>query len=172
MDDDSRTEALNCFTRKPPTLRRFPSQGQISFSTSFFPPTQWRPTAMSPPQITELANQTAQILDRLTEIIAQKVTNQLRQELNRIYEINLEPEQLHRSRIKSTQTSTHGSLWSINKLAADSGIQKGTWYKWIAQRRVPAVRLGRTVRIRDEDYRKLIQKSLRPEINLSHRSFE
>ncbi len=127
---------------------------------------------MSPTQVTELANQTAQILDRLTEIIAQKVANQLGQELMRIYEADLESKHLHRSSIKSSQTSTHGSLWSINKLAADSGIQKGTWYKWIAQRRVPAVRLGRTVRIRDEDYRKLIQKSLRPEINPSNRSFE
>lgn len=127
---------------------------------------------MSSPQVTELANQTAQILERLTDIIARKVTNQLGQELKRMYETDLAPEQhLHRPVIRSTQTTTHGSLWSINHLAADSGIQKGTWYKWIAQRRVPAVRLGRTVRIRDEDYRKLIQKSLRPEINLSNRSF-
>lgn len=125
---------------------------------------------MSPPEITELANQIALILDRLTETIAQKVANQLTQELKKIYDTDLEPEQLRRPSIKSTQTSSHGSLWSINKLAVDSGIQKGTWYKWIAQRRVPAVRLGRTVRIRDEDYRKLIQKSLRPEINLSPRS--
>lgn len=124
---------------------------------------------MSPPQITELANQTAQILDRLTDIIAQKVANQLGQELKRIYETDLEPEQLHQPSIKSTQASTHGSLWSINKLAANSGIQKGTWYKWIAQRRIPAVRLGRTLRIRDEDYQKLIKKSLRPEINLPNR---
>jgi len=127
---------------------------------------------MSSPEITELANQAARILDRLTEIIAKKVANQLGQELKRFYETDSKREQLHGSSIKSTQTSTHGSLWSINKLAADSGIQKGTWYKWIAQRRIPAVRLGRTVRVRDEDYRKLIQKSLRPEINLSRRSFE
>lgn len=125
---------------------------------------------MNPPQVTELANQTAQILNRLTGIIAQKVTNQLGQELKRIYEADLGSKHLHRSSTKSSQTSTHGSLWSINKLAADSGIQKGTWYKWIAQSRIPAVRLGRSVRIRDEDYRKLIQKSLRPEINLSPRS--
>lgn len=125
---------------------------------------------MSPQEITELANQAARILDRLTEIIAQKVANQLGQELKRLYETEPEPEQLQRPSIKLSQTSTHGSLWSINKLAADSGIQKGTWYKWIAQRKIPAVRLGRSVRIRDEDYRKLIQKSLRPEINLSPRS--
>ena len=127
---------------------------------------------MSSPEITELANQAARILDRLTEIIAKKVANQLGQELKRLCETDSEREQLYGPTIKSTQTSTHGSLWSINKLAADSGIQKGTWHKWIAQRRIPAVRFGRTVRIRDEDYRKLIQKSLPPEINLSHRSFE
>jgi excisionase family DNA binding protein len=125
---------------------------------------------MSSPQIPELANQTAQIIDHLAGIIAQKVANQLGQELKRLYETDPEPERLHRPSNISTQTSTHGSLWSIEKLAADSGIQKGTWYKWIAQRRIPAVRLGRSVRIRDEDYRKLIQKSLRPEINLSPRS--
>ncbi len=84
---------------------------------------------MSSPEISELANQVARILDRLTGIIAQKVTNQLRQELKRIYEADLESKHLHRSSIKPSQTSTHGSLWSINNLAADSGIQKGTWYK-------------------------------------------
>ena len=125
---------------------------------------------MSSPEITELANQVARILDRLTETIAQKVANRLGQELKRDYETKPEPKELLRPSIKSTKTSTQGSLWSINKLAADSGIQKGTWYKWIAQRKIPAVRLGRSVRIRDEDYRKLIQKSLRPEINLALRS--
>ena len=121
---------------------------------------------MSSPQITELANHTAQILDHLAVIIAQKVANQIGQELKRLYETDPEPERLHRPSIKSTQPNTHGSLWSIEKLATDSGIQKGTWYKWINQRKVPAVRLGRSVRVRDEDYRKLIQRSLRPEIHL------
>ncbi|MGH7180474.1 MAG: hypothetical protein ACREJN_00685 [Nitrospiraceae bacterium] len=57
-------------------------------------------------------------------------------------------------------------------MAADSGVQKGTWYKWITQRKIQVVRLGRTVRVRDEDYRKLIQKSLRLEIKISTRSLE
>jgi len=58
----------------------------------------------------------------------------------------------------------HGRLWLLNELAGDSGIQKDTWYKWINQRKVPAVRLGGSVRGRDEDDRELIQKYLCLEI--------
>ena len=52
------------------------------------------------------------------------------------------------------------SLWSLAELEIDSGIKKGTWYKWVNQRKIPVVRLGRSLRIRDKDYRKFINQSL------------
>ena len=109
--------------------------------------------------------QAASILDGLTDIIAQKVAARLAPELKKLYATELLSDPLYTATIQSTPAKAHGSLWSLTELAADSGIQKGTWYKWINQRKVPAVRLGRSVRVRDEDYRKLIQKSLRPEIH-------
>jgi excisionase family DNA binding protein len=124
---------------------------------------------MNPIQAPEMANQVIQILDVLSESIARKIAKQLAPEIKKLYEADLASEPFHRADIRSDPTPAHGSLWPIGKLAADSGIQKGTWYKWIAQRRIPAVRLGRTLRIRDEDYQKLIKKSLRPEINLHNR---
>lgn len=114
---------------------------------------------------TDENQQAASILDGLTDIIARKVAGRLAPELKKIYATEHVTDPLRNSTIQSTPAKAHGSLWSLTELAADSGIQKGTWYKWINQRKVPAVRLGRSVRVRDEDYRKLIRRSLRPEIN-------
>ena len=127
---------------------------------------------MSQMRTMDVANHAAQILDGLAEIIARKVAGQLVPELRKLYEAEFVAESCSGAAIRSAPARAHGSLWSISELAADSGVQKGTWYKWIAQRKIQAVRLGRTVRVRDEDYRKLIQKSLRPEINISTRSLE
>ena len=71
-----------------------------------------------------------------------------------------------RGRMRRFTLGPYGPLIldQARKLAADSGIQKGSWYKWINQWKVPTICLGRSVRVRDEDYRKRIQKSLRPEI--------
>ena len=114
---------------------------------------------------TEEIQQAASILDGLTDIIARKVAGHLATELKKLYPTEHTSDPLCTATIQSTPAKAHGSLWSLTELAADSGIQKGTWYKWINQRKVPAVRLGRSVRVRDEDYRKLIQRSLRPEIH-------
>ncbi|MGH9425442.1 MAG: helix-turn-helix transcriptional regulator [Terriglobia bacterium] len=127
---------------------------------------------MSQMHTMDVANHAAQILDGLAEIIARKVAGQLVQEIRKHYGAELVAEPCSSAAIRSVPAKAHGSLWSIPELAADSGVQKGTWYKWITQRKIQAVRLGRTVRVRDEDYRKLIQKSLRPEINISSRSPE
>ena len=128
-------------------------------------PTKRRPTPMSLMHKTDEIQQAASILDGLTDIIARKVAGHLAPELKKLYAMELLSDPLCTATIQSTPAKAHGSLWSLTELAADSGIQKGTWYKWINQRKVPAVRLGRSVRVRDEDYRKLIQRSLRPEIH-------
>ncbi len=115
---------------------------------------------------TDEIQQAANILDGLTDIIARKLAGRLAPELKKLYATELLSNPLCAATIQSTPAKAHRNLWSLTELAADSGIQKGTWYKWINQRKVPAVRLGRSVRVRDEDYRKLIQRSLRPEILL------
>ena len=114
---------------------------------------------------TDVIEQATSWLDGLSDIIARKVAGHLAPQLKKLYMAELDSNPFYTTTIQSTPANTHGSLWSLTELAADSGIQKGTWYKWINQRKVPAVRLGRSVRVRDEDYRKLIQKSLRPESN-------
>lgn len=40
----------------------------------------------------------------------------------------------------------HGSLWSVPEMEKDSGLSKGTWYKWVNQRRIPVVRFGRRIK--------------------------
>jgi hypothetical protein len=57
------------------------------------------------------------------------------------------------------------TLWTINDLAADSGLSPATWRSWVYQRKIPVVRMGRSVRVRESDYRKLIQDSLTPEFD-------
>lgn len=114
---------------------------------------------------TDEIQQAASILDGLTDFIARKVAGHLATELKKLYPTEHVSDPLCTEIVQSTPANAHGSLWSLTELATDSGIQKGTWYKWINQRKVPAVRLGRSVRVRDEDYRKLIQRSLRPEIH-------
>lgn len=44
------------------------------------------------------------------------------------------------------------SLWTLRDLAQDSSIKVSTWRRWILERRVPVVRIGRSVRVKDEDY--------------------
>lgn len=115
---------------------------------------------------TDEIQQAASILDGLSDIIARKVAEHLGEELKKLYATEYVSDPLRTATIQSTPAKGHGSLWSLTELAADSGIRKGTWYKRINQRKVPAVRLGQSVRVRNEDYRKLIQRSLRPEIHL------
>jgi excisionase family DNA binding protein len=62
------------------------------------------------------------------------------------------------------QSAEPRTLWTLRDLAQDSGIKVSTWRRWILERRIPVVRIGRSVRIKDEDYRKLIQKGYRKAI--------
>ena len=64
----------------------------------------------------------------------------------------------------SVLSSAPRTLWTLKELALDSGIKVSTWRRWILERRIACVRIGRSVRIRDEDYRKLIQTGYRKAI--------
>ena len=65
---------------------------------------------------------------------------------------------------KPVRPTVPRTLWTLKDLALDSGTKVSTWRRWILERRVPVVRVGRSVRIKDEDYRKLIQKGYRKAI--------
>jgi len=53
-------------------------------------------------------------------------------------------------------------LMSVKDLEKDSGISRHTWRAWIQQERLPVVRLGRTVRVREEDYKIFIDANTDP----------
>lgn len=72
--------------------------------------------------------QVANILDGLTDIIARKVAGRLAPELKKLYATELLSDPLYAATIQSIPAKAHGSLWSLNELAADSGIQKDTCY--------------------------------------------
>ncbi len=50
-------------------------------------------------------------------------------------------------------------LMTVEELERDSRISKHTWRVWIKQGMVPAIRLGRLVRVLEADYHKLIRQS-------------
>ena len=43
-----------------------------------------------------------------------------------------------------------------------TGIKQATWRAWAAGRKVPVVRLGRRVKLRESDLQKMIESSLVP----------
>lgn len=45
-----------------------------------------------------------------------------------------------------------------------TGIKQTTWRAWAARRRVPVVRLGRRVKLRESDLQKLIESNLIPAV--------
>jgi len=111
---------------------------------------------MSPSQIQKL-------VENFADIVASNLFERIKPELQHIVE---EASTNHDLAKHQTRNAPNRSLWSVSELAEDSGIAKGTWYKWVNQRKIPFVRLGRAVRVRDSDYRKFIQKSFCPEIGL------
>src|SRR5690348_15530177 len=120
----------------------------------------------------EVVSMTAQNMDypkhvsdlfsTFSKILAAEIAKELGPELKKLHATESAP--LANVKMQQFTSTPHGSLWSLTELAADSGIKKGTWYKWINQRKLPAVRLGRTVRVRDDDYQKFIQRSVRRDI--------
>ena len=53
-------------------------------------------------------------------------------------------------------------LFSFDEAAALTGIKVPTWRAWAARRKVPVVRLGRRIKIRESDLQKLIESNLVP----------
>jgi excisionase family DNA binding protein len=48
-------------------------------------------------------------------------------------------------------------LMNVEDLEEISRISRHTWRVWIRQGKVPVVRLGRSVRVKKEDYEKFIE---------------
>ena len=53
-------------------------------------------------------------------------------------------------------------LLSFEEAAVLTGIRVPTWRAWAAKRKIPIVRLGRRVKVRESDLQKLIESSLIP----------
>lgn len=51
------------------------------------------------------------------------------------------------------------ALLTLKELEADSKISRYTWRAWIRQGRIPVTRLGRRVRVSEEDYRKFLAEN-------------
>ncbi len=54
------------------------------------------------------------------------------------------------------------ALHTVEWLEKDSGISKHTWRAWIRLGRVPVIRLGRRVRVAEEDYRRFLAENRVP----------
>ncbi len=54
------------------------------------------------------------------------------------------------------------ALLSVLDMEKDSGISKYTWRSWIREQRIASIRLGRRVRVDEEDYRKFIAANRTP----------
>ncbi len=50
------------------------------------------------------------------------------------------------------------ALLSVEQLERDSGVSRHTWRSWIRSGRIIAVRLGRRVRVEEEEYRRFIER--------------
>ena len=53
-------------------------------------------------------------------------------------------------------------LLTVVDLERESQISRHTWRSWIAQGRLPVLRLGRRVRVSQEDFRKFISQNRTP----------
>lgn len=47
-------------------------------------------------------------------------------------------------------------LLDVNELETRSDVSRYTWRRWIAEGRIPVVRLGRLVKVKEEDYERYI----------------
>ncbi len=54
------------------------------------------------------------------------------------------------------------ALLTVMDMERDSKISRYTWRAWIRQGRLPVRRLGRRVRVSEEDYQKFLDANLRP----------
>jgi hypothetical protein len=54
------------------------------------------------------------------------------------------------------------ALMTIEALERTSGISRYTWRRWLKLRRVPAVRLGRCLRVDEQDYLRFVAANRTP----------
>jgi excisionase family DNA binding protein len=54
------------------------------------------------------------------------------------------------------------ALFTVEELERDSKISRHTWRAWIREGRIAVTRLGRRVRVREEDYRKFLTENRSP----------
>ncbi len=50
-------------------------------------------------------------------------------------------------------------LLNVNELEARSGASRYTWRRWIAEGRIATVRLGRLIKVREEDYERFVAEN-------------
>lgn len=54
------------------------------------------------------------------------------------------------------------ALLDVMDLERDSGVSRFTWRAWIRQGRIPVIRIGRRVRVAEEDYRSFLKENRTP----------
>ncbi len=54
------------------------------------------------------------------------------------------------------------ALLTVMDMERDSKISRYTWRAWIRQGRIPVRRLGRRVRVSEEDYQRFLDANLKP----------
>ena len=59
-------------------------------------------------------------------------------------------------------------LLTVAELASRSGTSRAAWRKWIAERRVPVVKVGRCVRVRESDFEQFLRRNTRPALRPTH----
>jgi len=55
-------------------------------------------------------------------------------------------------------------LLRVSEVARELALEESTIRKWVFQRRLPVVRLGRSIRIKKTDVEELMKKGLRPAV--------
>jgi len=56
-------------------------------------------------------------------------------------------------------------LKRVSEVARELGVEESTIRKWIFEKKIPVVRLGRSVRIKPEDIENMINSGTQPAIN-------
>src|SRR5262245_9146218 len=77
------------------------------------------------------------VISAVSKLLASEIAKELGPELKKLSAS--ETASFATVKMPLLPSTPHGSLWSLADLASDSGIKKGTWYKWINQRKLPVV---------------------------------
>lgn len=61
-----------------------------------------------------------------------------------------------------SKLETNEKFLSFDQLEDRTGIKVSTWRVWAAQRRIPIVRLGRRIKMRESDLEKFVEANTVP----------